>query len=149
MVLTIGKSKKLVFMISLVLVCIFLNLTSANAETLNCKSYLEEPVSNSVVKDKITISGWAVNSSGVKQVKVYLDWKYVGDATIGYNRQDIGIAYKTFPNADKSGYIYNIDLKDISTGKHTIMVQPIGYDGSIDQDCDNIAFASLNLNLKI
>ncbi|GFP74264.1 Ig-like domain-containing protein [Clostridium fungisolvens] len=111
------------------------------------KSSIESIYNGQVINDSINISGWALNSSSVKNVKVYIDWKYVGDATIGYYRSDIYNSFKDqYPGADNSGYTYSYDAKKLSQGKHVIMIQPIGYDGTIDNnEGTNIRYIYTNM----
>lgn len=111
------------------------------------KSSIESLYNNQVVNDSINISGWALNSSGVKNIKVYIDWKYVGDAKTGYTRNDIYSAYgDQYPNTQNSGYTFNYDANKLSQGKHAIMIQPIGYDGSIDtNEQTNIRYIYTNM----
>ncbi|WP_240260004.1 N-acetylmuramoyl-L-alanine amidase [Clostridium perfringens] len=79
---------------------------------------------------KVKLSGWALNSSGVKKVEVYLNGKYQGDASIGHNRPDIGSAYPEYIDSKNSGFVYNLDLNNIKPGINNIIVKQIGNDGS-------------------
>ncbi|MFT8314025.1 MAG: Ig-like domain-containing protein [Clostridium sp.] len=76
------------------------------------------------------IGGWALNPSGVKQVNILVDSKQIGTAAIGDGRPDVA---KVFPqyNDTKSGYHYTLDTSTIGGGKHTITVQAVGNDGSV------------------
>lgn len=89
---------------------------------------------DSIVSRSLNVSGWALNSKNVDRVKVYFDWKYIGDANYGFERKDIANAFKDYPNSLNSGFNYTIDLKKYEDGNHSIMVQPIGKDGTIYND---------------
>ncbi|GFP74265.1 N-acetylmuramoyl-L-alanine amidase [Clostridium fungisolvens] len=102
---------------------------------LSMKSVAAMELSNdSIVSKTFTISGWALNAKNIEKVKVYFDWKYVGDATYGYQRLDIGKAYRDYPNSSNSGFSYQLDISQYADGDHSVMVQPIGKDGSILND---------------
>ena len=77
----------------------------------------------------IPVVGWALNSSGVKQINVLVDNNQVGTATIGDSRPDV---QRVFPNYNdsNSGYHYNLSTSLIGGGTHTITIQAIGNDGT-------------------
>lgn len=60
-------------------------------------------------KGKVTITGWALNKSGVSSLKVYIDDQYYGEARYGLRRDDV---YNQFPsyNNRNSGFRITIDL---------------------------------------
>lgn len=79
---------------------------------------------------KLKVTGWSINVAKVKNINVYLDNKYIGQATYGINRPDINAKYPGYPDGDKSGYEYTIDSNLITTGKHVLMLESVGIDGS-------------------
>ena len=96
------------------------------------KIYIDKPRGNTILNDKnMEISGWSLNSSGIKRIKIYVDGKYYGDAELGLSRPDVDIVYPGYPNGDKSGYTYNLNTLNLGFGKHTIKVEAIGNDGSV------------------
>lgn len=92
---------------------------------------VDEPTSNTYtnVKD-INVRGWSLNSAGVKQVKVYLNNKLQGDATLSIDRPDV---YKVYPqyNNNKSGYSYSISKESLIQGNNKVTIEAIGNDGFI------------------
>ncbi|WP_073336851.1 Ig-like domain-containing protein [Clostridium grantii] len=97
------------------------------------KIALDFPKNNSSIKDSFNISGWTLNNSGVKEVKIYIDDIYIGNATTGISREDVNKAFPGYMNGDKSGYSYNVDINTITAGTHNIKIQSIGNNGtSID-----------------
>lgn len=107
----------------------------SKAATLVPKMNLEIP--NGATFDANTpmkIRGWALNSSGIKAIDIYVDstWKktLVNGDGFGLSRPDVSQAYPSYPNASNSGYEYNLPLSGISNGSHTLTVWAIGNDGT-------------------
>jgi len=76
----------------------------------------------------IDIRGWALNTSGVKAVDVYIDGKYMKTLKTNLSRTDVKAAFPQYPDSENSGYDYEIALSD---GKHTIRVYNIGNDKQV------------------
>ncbi|QLY79091.1 Ig-like domain-containing protein [Clostridium intestinale] len=106
---------------------------SVNVSKLVPMMNVDSPAVNSVEKGNIKVVGWALNASGVKEVKVYVDNTYIGNATIGSSRLDVGQAFPGYVNGDKSGYEYTINTTTIASGVKNIKVQAIGNDGSVQE----------------
>ncbi|CEQ10472.1 mannosyl-glycoprotein endo-beta-N-acetylglucosaminidase [[Clostridium] sordellii] len=92
--------------------------------------WIDEPRVTIENKD-IKVRGWALNSSGVREVKIYVDGKYKGNAEVGKERLDVNVAYPGYPGGENSGYEMTIDKNQVSPGKHELKVEAIGIDGSI------------------
>ncbi|WP_195250725.1 N-acetylglucosaminidase [Romboutsia sp. 1001713B170207_170306_H8] len=88
--------------------------------------------SSVVNNEDVEVKGWSLNTSGVLQVKVYVDGRYHGNANIGGSRADVNAVYPGYPGGENSGYSYTIDKNTISKGEHIIKVESIGVDGSVD-----------------
>ncbi|WP_160674324.1 Ig-like domain-containing protein [Clostridium sp. C8-1-8] len=96
------------------------------------KANIDSPAPNStILSDQVLIGGWGVNAAGVAQVKVYIDGVYVGDAAIGYRRDDVGSAYSNYKESSNSGFNYVLSTNGMSVGKHDIKISICGKDGSI------------------
>ena len=99
--------------------------------TLDSKSSLESLSDNAIVKsDTINISGWALASSGVKEVRVYVDGKDLGTVTYGTNRADINQLYPGYPSGDNAGFDGNINISSIASGSKTLVVKITANDGT-------------------
>lgn len=105
--------------------------------------YIDQPINDSTVKDNVTINGWALNFSGIKEVKIYVDGNYVGNATTGLSRVDVKQVYPAYKDADKSGYSYSLNTQNIPQGKRVVKVQAIGNDGSVQEKTTNITLEKL------
>ena len=69
---------------------------------------LDEPELNgTVVFGNMLLRGWALATSGIERIEVYVDDMFVGKATYGYLRPDVADAYPEFPNADRSEYRFD------------------------------------------
>ena len=77
----------------------------------------------------IKVEGWTLCNSVIKEVKIYIDGKYVKSATLGISRPDVAKVYPAYINANKSGYSAILDSSEVSYGKRTITVESIGLNG--------------------
>lgn len=89
-------------------------------------------------KNSILVRGWALHKAGVKQVKVYIDGNYSGDATYGSIRADVKSAFPIYPNGDKSGYSYEVSASNLSKGSHEITIEVVGNDDTTERYTSNI-----------
>lgn len=97
-------------------------------------AWIDSPKSNNAyITDSLTVRGWSVSASGVKNVEVYIDGKDVGSAEVGLTRNDVDKsinAKKVYKNADKSGYSLTVTgLENYSVGEHTVKIVSTGNDG--------------------
>ena len=95
---------------------------------------IDSPYNNqSINGSSLVIKGWALNPSGVKQIKVYIDGAYKGQAKLGGKRPDVNNTYPGYPNGINSGYEFKVGLKDYYGGNKKITLEVYGNDGSIDK----------------
>ncbi|MDS0524077.1 Ig-like domain-containing protein [Clostridium sp. SHJSY1] len=94
---------------------------------------IETPQIGKIYTGTMPVSGYALNPSGVKSVKIYLDDKYSKDATIGGARADVEQKYQGYPGASTSGFSTSYSVNSFTLGNHTMKVQSIGNDGSIEE----------------
>lgn len=80
--------------------------------------------------NSLTVSGWALNKSGINEVKIFINDKYIKSAKYGLERKDIAKKYSYYPGAISSGYSADIDITDISEGNVKLKVVFICKDGS-------------------
>ena len=57
------------------------------------------------VSSCFVVEGWVIAQEGVSEVKVFLDGKSLGSASMGLSRPDVARAFPTFPNAERSGFM--------------------------------------------
>ena len=87
--------------------------------------------SDIVEEDTMTAYGWALNGSGIKEVKAFIDGKEQEDVRIGISRPDVNSAFPGYPNGNNSGFEVEVDLRDLHPGRHTFKIESIGNDGTI------------------
>ena len=81
---------------------------------------LEEPVNGEIHSGVGNLRGWAVASSGITKVEIFVDGVYEFDAPYGAARGDVGGAFPDVENATNSGYSLSYAYSLLSAGEHTI-----------------------------
>ena len=100
-------------------------------EKAESKSYLDDPKNNSTVKSTtVSVNGWALAASGVKEVRVYVDGKDLGTVTYGTKRTDVNNAYPGYPSGDNAGFSGNVDISSIGSGSKKLVVKITANDGT-------------------
>ncbi|WP_297437712.1 glucosaminidase domain-containing protein, partial [uncultured Clostridium sp.] len=84
----------------------------------------------SATNNKLNVNGWALNKSGVKEVRYYIDGTYQGKTTVGLSTPELVNKYPSYPNAAKSGFNISLDLSKLKPGKRKIEIGQIGNDGT-------------------
>ncbi|WP_052447472.1 Ig-like domain-containing protein [Clostridium polynesiense] len=79
--------------------------------------------------DSLKITGWGINPSGVKNIKIYLDDRFVSDVKPTISRPDVQKAYSSYGLPVKLGYEYNLNLSDAASGRRKITVEVEGNNG--------------------
>ena len=91
---------------------------TASEDTLRVS--LEEPVDGEVHSGVGNLRGWAVASSGIEKVEIFIDGVYEFDAPYGASRGDVGNAFPDVENSTNSGYSLSYAYSLLSAGEHTI-----------------------------
>lgn len=86
---------------------------------------LETPVSGTSFSGIKTISGWAIATSGIDRIEVYIDGVYSFDAAYGDARDDVASVFPDIENSDKSGFVTRYNYSQLTAGEHTIEVRAI------------------------
>jgi N-acetylmuramoyl-L-alanine amidase len=58
----------------------------------------------------LRVRGWAVSLAPVRRVRVYLDDKPLGTATLGLPREDVALAFPGYPDAGHAGFLLQQDI---------------------------------------
>lgn len=123
--------RKLSLFLCVFITLVFANFTNALGATLPSRMYIDSPNINQVIDSKsFDVLGWALNASGIKDVKVYIDGNLKGNATYGLSRPDVAKVFKGYTNGDKSGFSYHVDINAINSGTHRISVYANGKNGT-------------------
>jgi beta-N-acetylglucosaminidase len=99
-------------------------------QKLSPRLYVESPAPNSVMKNDIYVSGWALNASGIKAINVLVDGKLHGQADKGFDRPDVNSVFPGYEEGSKSGFLYSLGFDSITMGDHQVTVQVIGFDNT-------------------
>jgi beta-N-acetylglucosaminidase len=118
------------------------NFSTKKLEKLQPRMWIETPDNGVKTNgDKLRFIGWALNESGVKEVKVYVDDKYVSNTTYGFERKDVDRIYYGYKNGVNSGFIADLDTSLLRNGMHKVTFEAVGIDGStqkIDRQVNSI-----------
>ncbi|MHC1681678.1 MAG: transglutaminase domain-containing protein [Clostridiaceae bacterium] len=104
------------------------------AQSLKPISCVDTPVVNQKVYkgDNIKFGGWALNTSGIKYIKLMLNGKFIGNPKYGLERVDVYKAYPQYKNT-KSGFSYTFNSSGLNPGTYTFELQFIGKNGYVDK----------------
>ena len=107
--------------------------TTINRIKKNPVSVLDSPSNLSLItSDSVNFSGWALNDSGVKTVNIYIDKVKVVSPAINIARADVVAVYPGYQNTNVCGFSANVNISYLSTGEHSVTLEAIGNDGSIN-----------------
>ena len=100
-------------------------------QKLQSRSSLDEPTNNSIAgSTTLKVRGWALDSSGIKEVRVYIDGKDLGTVTYGTKRTDVNKAYPGYSSGDNAGFEGIINLGGMTTGDKKLTVKITANDGT-------------------
>jgi hypothetical protein len=95
---------------------------------------IDTPSNDVFIKEEnylFNVTGWSLDAFGVKEVQVYVDNIYTGDATAGILRSDVDSTYPGYTGGVNSGYNYTMNFSSLSYGAHDLSVRSIGNDGVV------------------
>ncbi len=93
--------------------------------------FLDKPAPDAVLGPGPTlVGGWAVDDTGVKEIRVYFDSRYRGATTLMVSRPDVSKAMAPFARGtDIHGWNIEIDF-GMEAGPHTILAQAVDDNGA-------------------
>lgn len=77
----------------------------------------------------VSLSGWALAATGVRQVIIQVDGVDVGAARFGTLRPDVERTNPGFPDSGAAGFGYNLDSTPYPNGRHTVTAKIISQGG--------------------
>ena len=99
--------------------------------TLPFRYSLDEPTSNLTVNsNQLKIRGWALASSGVKEVRVYVDGTDLGTVPYGTSRPDVNSVYPGYSSGNNAGFDGTINISSLSAGDKKVSVKITANDGT-------------------
>jgi hypothetical protein len=89
---------------------------------------LDAPAANAAVPRKVTVSGWAMDDTGVEGVRVYVDGHFIQSTTLTVDRADVSAVVPAYARqSDRHGWTVTIGLEP---GTHTILAQAVDRAGA-------------------
>jgi len=95
------------------------------------KMYVDTPLNGSAIKGLTTISGWALNMSGISKVQIFEGSSLLGTAELNLYYRSVNVAYPGYPTGNNSGFSYVLDTSKLTEGIHTLKVQSTGIDKQV------------------
>ena len=94
--------------------------------------FVDAPTPGATVDRQIPIYGWALDDQGVREVRIFVDGKYIARARLTQPRPDVTQAYPAYARGgDMHGWNLTIMLGDSFTpGTHTILAQAVDTQGA-------------------
>jgi hypothetical protein len=105
---------------------------------------LETPASGTSFSGIKTISGWAIATSGIERVEIYIDDVYSFDVAYGGARGDVAMVFPDVENSDKSGFIMRFNYSNLTAGEHTITAKAISNGNNTAEDSATFSIAKFN-----
>ena len=93
---------------------------------------VEAPPQNAGVQREMVVGGWALDDQGVKEVRVFVDNKFVGRTAVDQSRPDVTKSYPQYPAGnDLHGWVLKVSLgKTVPAGGHTVLAQAVDTQGA-------------------
>ena len=114
------------------------NQITVNIQKPSPITVIDTPLNNANVGgDTFNVSGWALNSSKVAEVKIFIDNQLMATTTTKNERRDVYNVYPQY-NELKSGYSATVNLATIKGGVRTLKVEQVGIDGSVNSTSTTI-----------
>lgn len=123
-------------------------IPSKNASKLEvcpypARAWLDTPKPEEIINDSVLISGWAfAPEMGVEKVNIYIDGSDYGTASYGLKRPDVVSALGAFsdPNAPNFGFEFELDIKQLKTGPHRLLLNIKGPGEIVTQTQERIFY---------
>lgn len=136
------KYKVLLFFALMFLFTFSYNFKVSAVATLPGRICIDSPRSGqSISSQGLTVTGWALNSSGVKEVDILVDGVYVGKTTTKYSRLDVNKVFPGYLNGDNSGYSYTIGFDVLQLGNEKITVRAVGNNGTFTEQSVSVNYS--------
>lgn len=109
---------------------------------------IDSPSDGDAIAESVEISGWSVNTSGVKSVSVYVDGNYTGKARTGVARPDVkNTVSSQYMGSETSGFKYQLDTSSLDEGSHKIKIISYGNNGTTASFSKSVVKNSAHLTI--
>jgi hypothetical protein len=90
---------------------------------------VDGPAADSNVSMVANAGGWAVDDRGVREVRVFIDGRFVNATPLNTPRPDVAKAYPQYAH-ETNVLGWTITIEFPSPGAHTLLVQAVDTDGA-------------------
>jgi len=105
---------------------------------------LETPASGTSFSGIKTISGWAIATSGIERIEIYIDDVYSFDVAYGGARGDVASVFPDVENSDNSGFVTRYNYSNLTAGEHTITAKAISNGNNMAEDSATFSITKFN-----
>ena len=131
-------NKKILFILTAIVVISFFCVLIVNAETSNsayvAKTYIDYPT-NSAIGGNITVEGWVMTNDSNSKIKAYIDDKEVEIlSTTRSNRPDVLTQIKGYGTEEQNkqpGIKLTLNCNNLSTGTHKVSIKVISRENKV------------------
>jgi hypothetical protein len=94
--------------------------------------FIDAPSAGAGVGRQIQMYGWAVDDQGVREIRIFVDGKFIAKTTLSVARPDVASAHPAYTHGnDKHGWALTITLgPSFQPGEHTILAQAVDTQGA-------------------
>jgi len=93
--------------------------------------HLEQPTEGAMLTGVDNVRGWAISSSGVKRVELWIDGVKRTDIPMGGSRRDVYNAFPSYPDAATSGFSMALNYGEMDAGSHSFEVRVVDSDDAV------------------
>lgn len=97
------------------------------------QGFIEFPTPFDFVTGDVTFRGWALipeNTERLVAVEILIDGNYVGSATLGFPRSDIGDLFPFITGARNAGWMFTMDTRRLGNSRHRLTARTIDAQGT-------------------
>ena len=105
---------------------------------------LEEPVPGNTYTGIRNLRGWALASSGIEKVEVFIDGVYQFDIPHGGFRLDVGNVFPEVEGSSNSGFSMAYGYTNLSAGEHVATVRVTSSDGGVEESSGTFTVAKFH-----
>ncbi len=84
-----------------------------------------------IVTRRLTVEGWVLARSGVAGVDVVLNGQRLGEVHYGLVRQDVGMAFPDWNNANRGGFVFHCPPRSLRNGVHDLRMEVRAKNGNV------------------
>lgn len=93
------------------------------------KLTVDSPEDGETIHGMARVHGWALATSGIFGVNVYVDDQPAAPATYGLPRPDVHSHFPQFRNAGASGFLFQWHTAELSEGRHQLKIEAVSNEG--------------------